>query len=123
MTATTLEDRKNHGSVGGIELLDQSVDEVLADKRVINETQEHAVCAGREAAERGLKGTEVTLLPLLVDHNLAGVQVDGFCDRFSVGAQYHAADTYLRVMRDFEQMLEERSSLIGEEGFRGAHSS
>lgn len=123
MTTTTLENGEDHGSFGGIELLDQSVNKAFADERMIDQAEEHAVCAGREAAERGLKGAELTLLPLLIDHNLVGAQRNGFGDRFSVRAQDHTADANFRMLCHFEQVLEEGPSLIGEERFWGAHSS
>jgi hypothetical protein len=65
----------------------------------------------------------LAFFPVGVDYDFIGCESDIFCDGFGVGAQDYAAHSDLRVLGDFEQVLEERAALVGEQRLGGAHAA
>ena len=70
MAAFSFEGGNDGGRAGVQKRLDQAGDERPAYQGMVHGAQQHSVGIGREAAQCGMKGDELTLLPVVVDDHL-----------------------------------------------------
>src|SRR5580692_5465218 len=71
----------------------------------------------------GLDRTELAFFPFSVDYDFIRRDVDGFGDGFGVRAEDDAANSDARMMRNVDEMLQERAALIGKEGLGRTHAA
>jgi hypothetical protein len=96
---------------------------------MIDQAEKEAVCSVRktllsgQAPNRGLNGAELAAFPFVIDYDFVGGQRYAFCDRLRVGAEDDATNADSRVQRDFQQVLEEWASLIGDERLGRTHAA
>src|ERR1700746_3309654 len=69
-----------------------------------------------------MNGTELSFLPIGIDYDFIGAQVDGFCNGFGMAAEHHTARADFRMARNVNQMLQERTALEGQKSLGGAHA-
>src|SRR5690348_6523528 len=106
-----------------IKLFDQFINERAADQRMVDQAQKQAVRSLRKTTNGGLNRAELAAFPIRIDYDFVGSERDIFRDGLGMSAQDNSANSNFGVHGHLEQMLEERTSLIGEQCLRGAHAA
>src|SRR6266567_5963763 len=104
---------KDDGTVRRVKLLDQILNQSAADERMVDQAEQHSVGARRQASQRRLNGAQLPFLPIFIDYDFIGFEVDRFCDGFRVRAEHDSADADISVRRYFQQMFKEGPPLVG----------
>jgi hypothetical protein len=75
---------------------------------MVHKEQHDAVgLAFGQGANRGLNRGDLSLLPVLVDHDARGIKRESATDLFGVFSEYHARPANFRLPRNFEKVLQE----------------
>src|SRR6267154_2416560 len=113
MAAPSLIDGNHDGVFRFRELFNQVLDQCAADEWMIDEAEQHSIGARWKAAQRRLDGTQLSLVPFVVDDDFISFEVNGFCDGLRVCAKDNSPHANFAVRGDFQQMFEEWPSLVG----------
>src|SRR5258708_899420 len=94
-----------------------------ADQRMVDGTQEEAICIWRKRANRRLNGAELATLPVGVDDDLIFGERHLRRNCFGVLPQDDSPHNDVRMPGDVKQMLKEGATLVGKQSFRRPHAA
>src|ERR1700730_514781 len=123
MAAAPLVERKDDWFSRFFEELNQLLNQIGANQRVIDQAEQDSARAGWQASQRRLNRGQLPPLPILIDHDFIRFEVDRFGNGLGVRTQHDSAHSDLRLRRYFQKMLKERPALVGEQRLWRAHSA